>query len=46
MLDIEKLLEGENIESDFYLNDSLNDDLESKLKKNSWRCSKSDHNDS
>jgi len=35
VLDIEKLLEGENIESNFYLKGSLNDDLESEFKKNS-----------
>jgi hypothetical protein len=26
-------------QSGFYLNDSLNDDLESEIKKDSWRCS-------
>ena len=29
-----------NIENDFYSNDSLNDNLESKFYKGSWRCSK------
>jgi hypothetical protein len=31
--------EYKDIESDFYLNNFSNDDLESKLYKNSWRCS-------
>jgi len=28
-----------NIESDFYANESPNDDLESEIYKGSWRCS-------
>jgi len=31
--------EWRNIESDFYGNSSLNDDLESEIYKDFWRCS-------
>ena len=35
--DIRKVVEGWYIEIDFYLNGSLNNDLESEFKKTSWR---------
>ena len=31
-------MDNKNIENDFYLNDSLNNDLESRFQRYSWRC--------
>ena len=36
--DIEKLLESEDVQSDLYVHDSPNNDLESEIQKDSWRC--------